>query len=136
MLHLCTYATETLEDAVAGHQILVSVALLFPLASRVASVIRSEVITSDHAIVNLYAYRTCPVQTVGRARTNLGRAAGRDLLPPDVALLIPLASQVASVIRSEVSPSNFWYQNVHLRRCGGVVWYGMSTYRSPLESPL
>jgi len=28
----------------------------------------------------LHIYRTCPVQTYGRARTNLGRAAGRDLL--------------------------------------------------------
>ena len=30
----------------------------------------------------LNTYRTCTVQTFGRARTKLGRAAGRDLLPP------------------------------------------------------
>ena len=27
-----------------------------------------------------YTYKTCPVQTFGRARTNVGRATGRDLL--------------------------------------------------------
>ena len=27
----------------------------------------------------MHTYRTCPVQTFGRAGTNLGRAAGRDL---------------------------------------------------------
>ena len=29
----------------------------------------------------LYTYRTCPVRFLKRARTNLGRAAGRDLHP-------------------------------------------------------
>jgi hypothetical protein len=29
-------------------------------------------------------YRTCPVHFSGRARANLGRAAGRDRFPPDV----------------------------------------------------
>ena len=29
--------------------------------------------------IYIYIYRTCPVQRHGRARTNLGRAAGRDL---------------------------------------------------------
>jgi len=31
-------------------------------------------------ITDIYPCRTCPIQTVGLARTNLGRAAGRELL--------------------------------------------------------
>ena len=34
-------------------------------------------------------HRTCPVQTFGRARTYLGRAAGRDRFPPDVTCPLP-----------------------------------------------
>jgi len=37
-------------------------------------------------IAILYRRRTCPEQTLGRTRANLGRAAGRDLLPPEVTL--------------------------------------------------
>jgi len=32
------------------------------------------------SVANLYTFRTCPVHFFGRAGTNLGRIAGRDLL--------------------------------------------------------
>ena len=40
-------------------------------------------------IAILYRYRTCPVQTCGRARTNLGR----DLPPPEVTLALTVKRQ-------------------------------------------
>jgi hypothetical protein len=39
-------------------------------------------------------YRTCPVQNLGRASTNLGRAAGRDLLSAVQSDPVPILVQV------------------------------------------
>ena len=42
----------------------------------------------------LHTYRTCPVQTFGRARTNVGRPAGRDLLFASHRLFGPLVEVI------------------------------------------
>jgi len=52
---------------------------------------RASALLSRYGIVFYNAYRTCPVQTFGRAGTNLGRAAGRDLLPLEVAFLFAVS---------------------------------------------
>ena len=43
-----------------------------------------EGIADDLIIADLYTYRVCPVHTAGRAGTNLGRAAGRDLIMGEI----------------------------------------------------